>query len=119
MQVNLTGLELRRPRPFGNCWLASELWRQLGLTEFWQKTFALWPAAFVVGYHIGMRLGTLQKLEWEQVDLNAGEIRLLKKQVKQKRAHTVPSTATCGLGWICSLRTTPKTGQIARTCFIG
>jgi integrase len=47
-------------------------------------------AAFVVGYHIGMRLGTLRKLEWEQVDLNAGEIRLLKKQVKQKRAHTVP-----------------------------
>lgn len=37
LQVNLTGLELRRPRPFGNCWLASELWRQLGLTEFWQE----------------------------------------------------------------------------------
>ena len=37
LQVNLTGLELRRPRPFGNCWLASELWRQLGLTEFWRE----------------------------------------------------------------------------------
>jgi transposase len=37
LQVNLAGLELRRPRPFGNCWLASELWRQLGLTEFWQE----------------------------------------------------------------------------------
>src|ERR1700722_1406421 len=36
LQVNLAGLELRRPRPFGNCWLASELWRELGLTEFWQ-----------------------------------------------------------------------------------
>jgi transposase len=36
MQVRLSGLELRRPRPFGNCWLASEVWRQLGLTEFWQ-----------------------------------------------------------------------------------
>lgn len=47
-------------------------------------------AIFVLGYHIGVRLGTLRKLEWEQVDLNAGEIRLLKKQVKQKRAHTVP-----------------------------
>jgi hypothetical protein len=32
LQVDLTGLELRHPRPFGNCWLASELWRQLGLT---------------------------------------------------------------------------------------
>lgn len=36
LQVRLSGLELRRPRPFGNCWLASEVWRQLGLTEFWQ-----------------------------------------------------------------------------------
>jgi transposase len=36
LQVRLSGLELRRPRPFGNCWLASELWRELGLTEFWQ-----------------------------------------------------------------------------------
>ena len=35
LQVNLAGLELRRPRPFGNCWLASELWGHLGLTEFW------------------------------------------------------------------------------------
>jgi hypothetical protein len=37
LQINLAGLELRRPRPFGNCWLASELWRQLGLPEFWQE----------------------------------------------------------------------------------
>ena len=37
IQVRLSGLELRRPRPFGNCWLASEIWRQLGLTEFWQR----------------------------------------------------------------------------------
>jgi len=36
IQVRLSGLELRRPRPFGNCWLASELWQQLGLTEFWR-----------------------------------------------------------------------------------
>lgn len=35
IQVKLSGLELRRPRPFGNCWLANELWHQLGLTEFW------------------------------------------------------------------------------------
>ena len=36
LQVRLSGLELRRPRPFGNCWLASEVWRDLGLSEFWQ-----------------------------------------------------------------------------------
>src|SRR6266536_1097417 len=37
VQVNLSGLELRRPRVFGNCWLACELWQQLGLDEFWQQ----------------------------------------------------------------------------------
>jgi hypothetical protein len=37
IQVRLSGLELRRPRVFGNCWLACELWQQLGLDEFWQK----------------------------------------------------------------------------------
>jgi transposase len=35
VQVKLSGLELRRPRVFGNCWLACELWHQLGLDEFW------------------------------------------------------------------------------------
>ena len=37
VQVRLSGLELRRPRVFGNCWLACELWQQLGLDEFWQQ----------------------------------------------------------------------------------
>jgi transposase len=37
IQVKLSGLELRRARPFGNCWLASELWHQLGLHEFWRE----------------------------------------------------------------------------------
>jgi len=37
VQVRLSGLELRRPRVFGNCWLGCELWRQLGLDEFWQQ----------------------------------------------------------------------------------
>jgi transposase len=40
IQVRLSGLELRRPRVFGNCWLACELWRQLGLDEFWQLRLA-------------------------------------------------------------------------------
>jgi transposase len=37
IQVRLSGLELKRPRIFGNCWLACELWRQLGLDEFWRQ----------------------------------------------------------------------------------
>jgi transposase len=37
VQVRLSGLELRRPRIFGSCWLACELWHQLGLDEYWQQ----------------------------------------------------------------------------------
>src|SRR2546422_1051138 len=37
VQLKLSGLELRRPRTFGNCWMGCELWRQLGLDEFWQQ----------------------------------------------------------------------------------
>ena len=37
LQVRLSGLELRRARGFGNCWLACELWRQLSLDGFWQQ----------------------------------------------------------------------------------
>jgi transposase len=37
LQVKLSGLELRRPRLFGNCWLACEIWRQLGLDDFWRR----------------------------------------------------------------------------------
>src|SRR5580658_9925418 len=36
-QIKLSGLELRRPRVFGNCWLACQLWQQLGLDVFWQE----------------------------------------------------------------------------------
>jgi len=37
VRVKMSGLELRRARAFGNCWLACELWRQLGLDDFWQQ----------------------------------------------------------------------------------
>jgi hypothetical protein len=37
VQVKLNGLELRRPRTYGSCWLACELWHELGLDEFWRK----------------------------------------------------------------------------------
>ena len=35
LQVRLSEMELRRARSFGDCWLGCELWRQLGLEEFW------------------------------------------------------------------------------------
>jgi len=37
LRVKMSGLELRRARAFGNCWLACELWRELGLDGFWQQ----------------------------------------------------------------------------------
>jgi hypothetical protein len=35
LQVKRSGLELRRPRLFGSCWLGCQLWQQLALREFW------------------------------------------------------------------------------------
>src|SRR5713226_6211512 len=37
VQVKLSGLQLKRARAFGNCWLGCELWHQLGLDSFWQQ----------------------------------------------------------------------------------
>lgn len=36
VQVKLSGLQLRRPRQWGACWLAGALWDQLHLDTFWQ-----------------------------------------------------------------------------------
>jgi integrase len=46
-------------------------------------------AIFVVGYHLGMRIGELRNI-WEQVGLEAGEIRLSQRQTKNKRPRTLP-----------------------------
>jgi transposase len=37
IQVKLSEMQLRRARPYGNCWLGCELWRQLKLDEFWEE----------------------------------------------------------------------------------
>jgi len=36
VQVRLKDFELHRPRQWGNCWLALDLWEQLQLDAFWQ-----------------------------------------------------------------------------------
>ena len=51
LQVELSGLELRRPRLFGSCWLACELWLRLGLQEFWNARLA----------------GSREDVHWEKV----------------------------------------------------
>ena len=40
VQVKLSELQLRRPRAFGNCWLACALWKELELEEFFQQRLA-------------------------------------------------------------------------------
>ena len=37
VQVRWQEYALRRPRAYGDCWLALELWRLLGLDEFWTE----------------------------------------------------------------------------------
>ena len=37
VQVKLHEMKLRRARPYGNCWLGCELWRQLELDRFWEQ----------------------------------------------------------------------------------
>ena len=37
VQVKLSEMKLERARPYGNCWLGCELWRQLELDEFWRE----------------------------------------------------------------------------------
>jgi transposase len=37
LRVRLSEMELHRARAFGDCWLGCELWRQLGLEEFWHE----------------------------------------------------------------------------------
>ncbi len=37
VQVKLTEMKLERARPYGNCWLGCELWRQLQLDRFWEE----------------------------------------------------------------------------------
>src|SRR5271165_3869794 len=37
VEVRLSGMRLRRPRQWGACWLAGQLWRDLHLDRFWSE----------------------------------------------------------------------------------
>ena len=37
VRVKLSEMKLERARPYGNCWLGCELWRQLELSRFWSE----------------------------------------------------------------------------------
>jgi hypothetical protein len=36
VSVKLAEMQLRRPRSFGDCWLACRIWDELQLTQFWK-----------------------------------------------------------------------------------
>jgi integrase len=57
----------------------------------------------VVGYHVGCRLGELLKLRWEQVDFNASQIWLEKRQTKAKVARVLPIYGDMHLVLLASL----------------
>jgi len=40
VRLRLSQVALRRPRQWGACWLALELWRELGLERFWAERLA-------------------------------------------------------------------------------
>jgi transposase len=37
IQVKLSEMQLKRPRSYGDCWLACEIWNHLGMCDFWNK----------------------------------------------------------------------------------
>lgn len=41
LQVRLRDFELHRPRQWGGCWLFTELWKELGLDNFWRERLGL------------------------------------------------------------------------------
>lgn len=41
VQVSLSQIQLKRPRQWGACWLACELWDQLALDAFWDERFGV------------------------------------------------------------------------------
>jgi transposase len=37
IQVKLSEMQLKRARSYGDCWLACEIWNQLGMADFWKE----------------------------------------------------------------------------------
>jgi hypothetical protein len=56
IQVKLSEMELRRPRAFGNCWLGCEVWRQLGLDQFWRERLGAGVERETVPWEKGLEL---------------------------------------------------------------
>jgi len=62
IQVKLSEMELRRPRAFGNCWLGCEVWRQLGLDQFWRERLGAGVERETVPWEKGLELLVVNRL---------------------------------------------------------
>ena len=62
LRVRLSEMELRHPRAFGACWLGCELWRQLGLEEFWQEHLSQKVRRETVDWEKVLRLLVINRL---------------------------------------------------------
>jgi transposase len=83
VQVKLSEMKLERARPYGNCWLGCELWRQLQLDRFWWEKLprgresVAWPQ--VLELLVVNRLidpGSEFRLHWQWFDQSAMDILL-------------------------------------------
>ena len=62
VQLQLSKMELRHPRAFGNCWLGCQLWQQLGLEQFWQPRLAEKVKRETVDWEKVLRLLVINRL---------------------------------------------------------
>lgn len=60
VQVRLSTLRVKQPRRFGDCWVGTQLWEQLGLRAFWQE--ALGDQAGQVPWHKVLELLAVNRL---------------------------------------------------------
>lgn len=62
--------------------------------EQYEKVLGTLPqrlkALFVCAYHVGTRKGELRKIQWSQIDFDAGLIHLTARQTKGKAARSLP-----------------------------
>jgi hypothetical protein len=112
LQVKLSSLELRRPRVFGSCWLGGELWRQLGLDQFWDTRLA----------------GSREEVAWEKV-LQLLVVNRLLDPGSEFRVHRQWYLSTAWMHWWERILRWPRRigciavwiecWNISRNCFCG
>jgi hypothetical protein len=98
--VKLGAMQLRRPRAFGDCWLACGLWDQLELTAFWKPRLAEAGGRGSGGARAGV--------PWEKV-LEVLTIKRLLDPGSGTGSLPAPWT-NC---WAWTSRRRPRTGSIA------